>query len=134
MGDEDAYGRVFDCEHRDIVKEAFNFIIQSSTNLTYKTTKLDFSEVDLDWPTLKQAILDAHKPIANVFFQGHGNHLQYIDSCIAENVILNFIRIQDALVLPVHDSFIMNHAYGDWVNWKRKCEDFFTIILRKTFG
>ena len=113
MGDEDAYDRVFDGEHRDIVKEAFNAMIQASTNLTHKLKKLDLSEVDLDWPTLKQAILDAHKPIADVFFQGHGNHLQFIDSCIAENMMLNFIRAEDAPVLPVHDSFIMHYAYGE---------------------
>jgi hypothetical protein len=113
MGDEDAYDRVFDGEHRDIVKEAFNAMIQASTNLTHKPKKLDLSEVDLDWPTLKQAILDAHKPIADVFFQGHGNHLQFIDSCIAETVMLNFIRAEDAPVLPVHDSFIMHYAYGE---------------------
>ena len=113
MGDEDAYDRVFDGEHRDIVKEAFNAMIQASTNLSQKPKKLDLSQVDLDWPTLKQAILDAHKPIADVFFQGHGNHLQFIDSCIAENVMLNFIRAEDAPVLPVHDSFIMHYAYGE---------------------
>ena len=113
MGDEDAYGRVFDGEYRDIVKEAFNAMIQASTDLTHKPRKLDLSEVNFDWLTLKQAILDAHKPIADVFFQGHGNHLQFIDSCIAENVMLNFIRAEDAPVLPVHDSFIMHYAYGE---------------------
>ena len=38
MGDEDAYDRVFDGEHRDIVKEAFNAMIQASTNLTQKSS------------------------------------------------------------------------------------------------
>ena len=113
MGDEDAYGRVFDGEHRGIVKSAFSAMIQSSTPLNLQPKKLDLSEVDLDWPTLRQAILDAHKPIADMFFQGHGNHLQYIDSCIAENMMLNFIRAEDAPVLPVHDSFIMHYAYGE---------------------
>jgi hypothetical protein len=113
MGDEDAYDRVFDGEHRSIVKEAFNAMIQESTNLTQKPKKLDLNDVDLDWTTLKQAILDAHKPIADVFFQGHGNHLQFIDSCIAETVMLNFIKAEDAPVLPVHDSFIMHYAYGE---------------------
>ena len=47
-----------------------------------------------------------------MFFQGHGNHLQYIDSCIAEQVMLQFNRM-DYPVLPVHDSFIMHHAFGD---------------------
>jgi hypothetical protein len=113
MGDEDAYGRVFDGEHRDLVKEAFNAMIQASTELTHKPRKLDLSSVDLDWPTLKQAILDAHKPIADVFFHGHGNELQYTDSCIAEKVMLQFIKSDDAPVLPVHDSFIMHHAFGE---------------------
>jgi hypothetical protein len=113
MGDEDAYVRVFDGEHRDIVKEVFNAMIQASTNLTRKPKKLDLSEVDFDWATLEKAILDAHKPIADVFFQGHGNHLQFIDSCIAEKVMLNFIRAEDAPVLPVRNSFIMHYAYGE---------------------
>ena len=113
MGDEDAYDRVFDGEHRSIVKEAFNAMIQASTNLTHKPKKLDLSKVDFDWTTLKQAIVDAHKPIADVFFQGHGNHLQFIDSCIAKTVMLNFIKAEDAPVLPVHDSFIMHYAYGE---------------------
>ena len=68
----------------------------------------------MDWSTLRQAILDAHKPIADVFFQGHGNHLQFIESCIAKNVMLNFIRDEDAPVLSVHDSFIMHYPYGEF--------------------
>ena len=27
--------------------------------------------------------------------------------------MLNFIRVEDAPVLPVHDSFIMHYAYGE---------------------
>ena len=36
MGDEDAYGRVFDGEHRKIVKEAFSAMIQSSQQFAKK--------------------------------------------------------------------------------------------------
>ena len=32
LGSEDAYDRVFDCDHRDLVKEAFNAMMQSSTS------------------------------------------------------------------------------------------------------
>ena len=60
MSDEDAYDRVFDGEHRGIAKEAFNAMIQASTDLTHKPIKLDLSEVDLDWLILKQAILDSY--------------------------------------------------------------------------
>ena len=112
LGDEDAYDRVFDGEHRPLVKEAFNAMIQASTRLTQKPRGIDLSDVDMDWPTLRDAILNAHRAIEDMFFQGHGNHLQYIDSCIAEQVMLQFNRM-DYPVLPVHDSFIMHHAFGD---------------------
>ena len=95
------------------MKEPFNAMIQSSTPLSRKPDKLDLKEVDFDWTTLREA-LDAHKPIADVFFQGHGNHLQYVDNCIADQVMLSCITREDAPVLPAHDSFIMHHAYGDW--------------------
>jgi hypothetical protein len=113
LGSEDAYSRVFDGEHRPLVKEAFNAMMQASTPLLRKPDGIDLSEVDFDWPTLRKAVLEAHTPLADVFFQGHGNHLQFIDSCIAEKVMLQFVRSDDAPVLPVHDSFIMHYAFGD---------------------
>ena len=134
MGDEDAYDRVFDGEHRDIVKEAFNAMIQASTNLSQKPTKLDLNEVDSDWPTLKQAILDAHTPIADAFFQGHGNHLQFIDSCIVENAVLNFTRAEDAPVLIVHDSFIMHYAYVELVELEEEIRWYFHGHFKKNIN
>ena len=112
LGDEDAYNRVFDGEHRPLVKEAFNAMLQASSRLSQEPRDMDLSEVDIDWSTLRDAILKAHKAIESMFFQGHGNHLQYIDSCIAEQVMLQFVRMNYP-VLPVHDSFIMHHAFGD---------------------
>ena len=53
LGDEDAYGRVFDDEHRPLVKEAFNAMIQASTRLTQKPRGIDLSDVDMDWPMLQ---------------------------------------------------------------------------------
>ena len=53
MGSEDAYDRVFDGEHIYIVKEAFNAMIQSASPLGRKPDKLNLSEVDFDWPTLR---------------------------------------------------------------------------------
>jgi hypothetical protein len=112
LGSEDAYGRVFDGEHRPLVKEAFNAMMQASTPLLRKPDGIDLSKVDFDWPTLRTAVLEAHKPLADVFFQGHGNHLQFIDSCIAEKVMLHFAK-HDHPILPIHDSFIMHYAFGD---------------------
>ena len=62
LGSEDAYDRVFGCDHRDLVKEAFNAMMQSSTPLVKEPEYIDLSEVDFDWPFLRQAILMLTNP------------------------------------------------------------------------
>ena len=66
----------------------------------------------MSWPELRDRIIDAHKPIADQFFIGIGNKLQYKDSCIAERIMLQFVAM-DAPALPIHDSFIVHHAYAE---------------------
>ena len=112
LGSEDAYSRVLGEEHRDVVKEAFNVMFQSNTSLESKPRGINIDEIGMTWKELRQAILDAHKPIKDVFFNGLGNKLQFEDSIMAENVMLQFARI-DYPALPVHDSFIMHHAFGN---------------------
>ena len=111
MGSEDAYDRVLDGEHRDIVKQAFNAMIQARSPLNKKPIDINLDSLEMNWKDLRQRILDAHKPIQHLFFDGLGNKLQFEDSCIAESVMLDFQKI-DAPALPVHDSFIMHHGYG----------------------
>ena len=43
----------------------------------------------------------------------NGNHLQFFDSVMAEDIMLKFVKSDFAPVLPVHDSFIMHYAYGE---------------------
>ena len=112
LGSEDAYSRVIGPEHRDVVKEAFNAMFQANTSLESKPRGINIDEIGMTWKELRQAILDAHKPIKNLFFTGLGNKLQFEDSIMAENVMLQFARI-DYPALPVHDSFIMHHAFGN---------------------
>ena len=57
--------------------------------------------------------MDAHKPIQDMFFQGHGNYLQYVESFMAEDIMLKFAKSGYAPVLPLQDSFIMQHAFGE---------------------
>jgi hypothetical protein len=111
LGSEDAYSRVFDGEHRDLVKAAFNAMLQSDTPLTSCPEDIDPSVADISWRELRERIMAAHKPIEHLFFSGEGNKLQFEDSCIADSVMLQFAAI-DAPALPVHDSFIMHHGYG----------------------
>ena len=112
LGSVDAYDRVLDGEHRKIVKQAFNAMVQASTPLKNCPRDIDMSGVAMNWPELRERILKAHKPIADLFFSGVGNHLQFQDSNIAERVMLHFADM-DAPALPVHDSFILHHAYGE---------------------
>lgn len=111
LGSEDAYDRVLDGEHRDIVKSAFNAMIQASTNLRSCPSDVDPSIADMSWGELRDRIIEAHKPIEDLFFRGEGNLMQFEDSCICEGVMLHFAAI-DAPALPVHDSFIMHHGFG----------------------
>jgi hypothetical protein len=112
LGSEDAYDRVLDGEHRKVVKQAFNAMVQASTPLKNCPNELDMSGLEMSWAELRDRIIKAHKPIADLFFKGVGNHLQFQDSNIAERVMLHFAGM-DAPALPVHDSFILHHAYGE---------------------
>ena len=112
LGSEDAYDRVLDGEHRKIVKQAFNAMVQASTPLKTCPNEIDMSGLDMNWAELRDRIIKAHKPIADHFFKGVGNYLQFMDSNIAEGVMLHFAGM-DAPALPVHDSFILHHAYGE---------------------
>ena len=111
IGSDDAYGRVLDGEHRDIVKQAFNAMIQANGPLNQKPRDINLDGLEMNWKDLRQRILNNHKPIQHLFFSGIGNRLQFEDSCIAESVMLQFQKM-DAPALPVHDSFIMHHRYG----------------------
>ena len=110
LGSEDAYGRVLDGEHRDIVKQAFNAMVQASSMLKNCPSDIDLTEVEMSWGDLRDRIIKAHKPISHEFFKGVGNNLQFEDSCLAESVMLHFAEM-DAPALPVHDSFILHHGY-----------------------
>ena len=112
LGSEDAYSRVLGEEHREVVKEAFNAMFQSNTSLESKPKDINLDNIEMTWKELKQAILNAHKPIKDLFFTGLGNKLQFEDSIMAENVMLQFARM-DYPALPIHDSFIMHHAFGN---------------------
>ena len=112
LGSEDAYDRVLDGEHRNVVKQAFNAMVQASTPLKNCPNELDMSGLEMSWAELRDRIIKAHKPIADLFFKGVGNHLQFQDSNIAERVMLHFASM-DAPALPVHDSFILHHAFGE---------------------
>ena len=83
------------------------------TPLIQEPNNLDLSEIDFDWAVLLQALLDAHKPIQDMSFQGHGKYRQHVDSLMATDIILKFVKSDFALVLPFFDSLIMQHTFGE---------------------
>jgi hypothetical protein len=113
LGNVDAYDRVLDGEHRIIVKQVFNAMMQAKTDLEHKPKTINLDEVGMSWKELKEAILKAHKPIKDLFFTGLGNRLQFENSQITENVMLQFVKV-NVPVLPVDDSFIMHYAYASY--------------------
>ena len=111
MGEEDAYSRVLDGEHRDIVKQAFNAMIQADTQLRACPEKIDIGKIDISWVDLRERILIAQKPIASLFFQGTGNAMQFEDSQIIESILLQTTDSKTP-ALAIHDSFIMRQQYA----------------------
>lgn len=75
--------------------------------------------------TIKKCI-DTHKAISEFFFTGKGLHLQYVDSQIAEDVMINMWENWGEIVLPVHDSFIVRR--GLWAQLEKQMHESFKRI------
>ena len=114
--EEDAYDIGIGKEHRDIVKQSFNAMVQAESKLTTPPKDIDWKSTGKTWKALRQLILDKHEPIKDSFFRGMGNKLQFKDSQLAEQIMLQFAK-KDIPVLPVHDSFIITRGlYSELVN------------------
>ena len=61
---------------------------------------------------LAQAIDNVHHRINQFFYTGIGVLLQKMDSDIAEEIMLHFLR-KGEVVLPVHDSFLVKEHLAD---------------------
>ena len=109
---EDPYDIGIHRDHRDIVKRAFNAMLNAAKPLKRAPKGLKIRQTGLQWRELSHRLLRLHTPINIFFHQEVGNRLQFIDSLIAERIMLRFINEKaGAVVLPVHDSFIVHHGY-----------------------
>ena len=95
---------------RDMVKAAFNAMLNSPKLLRQAPAGVKPSKFGLKWAEVSEAIIAFHEPIAHHFYTGVGLRLQRLDSDIAEKVLLHFARSGIA-VLPLHDSFLMHNGY-----------------------
>jgi hypothetical protein len=69
-----------------------------------------------------------HGPISKYFYTGEGIRLQYVDSVVAEQIMLTMLK-HGATVLPVHDSFIVRNSYEPEL--KEVMEETFESIFSK---
>lgn len=68
---------------------------------------------------LMDAFEQKHKPLKKYFCTGKGIDLQYLDSKMAEEVMLHFSKTGFA-ILPLHDSFIIHHGCEGTLNESMK--------------
>ena len=78
--------------------------------------------MEMKWWKLRQRILDTHKPIHALFFDGIGHKLQFKNSSIAGNVMLQFAK-QTQVTLPIHDSFTMREGFAGDLEEAMRPED-----------
>lgn len=110
--------------HRKQVKQALNTIINAKT----KDEAIGSINKKLTLPKggnandLYEQLEQRHPKIKHYFGTGEGIKLQYIDSKIAESVMMELVD-QGITVLPVHDSFII----------RRSCMIDLNPIMKKAF-
>ena len=95
---------------RNMVKEAFNAMLNSPRPLRNAPNEIKPSRFGLKWKDLSDAIIAFHEPIAHHFYSSVGLKLQRLDSDIAEKILLHFAE-KEIAILPLHDSFLMHHGY-----------------------
>ena len=106
----DAYDIGIGSEHRDVVKQLFNAMVQMKKPQDRPPRDIKFSHTGKKWKQLRDLIIEKHEPIKDRFFCGMGNQLQFEDSKVAEQVILSFTK-ENIPILPVHDSFLVQVGY-----------------------
>ncbi len=90
---------------RKLVKEVFNALLNDETG-GYRPSRKELKKSVITFAKLKKLIIKRHPPLKDAIGKGVGLQFQYMDSIIAEKVMLNLLS-QGITCLPVHDSFIV---------------------------
>jgi len=89
---------------RKVIKKYLNALINDETG-NYKLSKADQVTIGMNDSQLRVKLLKKHPQIMNSLGAGKGLSYQYVDSQIAERVMLILME-KDIVCLPIHDSFI----------------------------
>ena len=106
-------------EHRDQTKVIFNRLINvskrayliSALEKDHDERKLMLPKDVSNFDEYVGLIESAHSPIAGSFMSGASVKLQYLDSQIAERVMLRMLVEHSAACLPIHDSFVVEAVH-----------------------
>lgn len=100
---------------REDLKIALQIILNASSKEAAKDAicKEKISDVaNSDVAKLVKALEIRHQAINKYYYTGEGIKLQYLDSMLAEQVMLKMLK-RGATVLPLHDSFLVLQSYRE---------------------
>lgn len=97
----------------EITKYAINAMLNSK-DIVKKHKDFNARTCGMTWEKFIKLIEEVHQPIVTngMWMKGYGLTLQYLDSILAEEVMLHFAK-QDIPCLPIHDSFIVPEQYQE---------------------
>ena len=135
---EDPYAlESYSSEIRSDIKKAFHIIINCSTRKkAIETINSCIREEELsadlvNGETLLEAFEETHPLIGDKIASGEGIHGMFVDSQIAERILLKGIDI-DLCILPIHDGFIT--TAGDEFVLERLMNEAFKDVTGHTAG
>ena len=96
-------------KRRPMIKKAFNAFINDEKG-NYHLSGAAIKVLGCNTQALKDKIIQTHPVMADVFATDIGLQAQYLDSCVAEDVMLSLLKL-GITCLPIHDSFIVTVSH-----------------------
>jgi hypothetical protein len=102
-------------EYRPGIKKIFNAMLFAAKPITKmpKGVRKNFTK-QVHILDLTKAILDAHQPLAKLFYTGQAHYLQFVESEIMVRLLLT-LRKAEVIALPVHDAVVVPASKLDQV-------------------
>ena len=98
-----------DDKRRPVIKQAFNAFINDAKG-NYRLSARSIKVLGCNTQALKDKIIHKHPVMSDVFATDIGLQAQYLDSCVAEDVMLSLLDL-GITCLPIHDSFIVTASH-----------------------
>jgi len=94
---------------RELIKIYINALLNDESR-RYRLKPGELDELKLSHKELKDLVRKYHQSIVHLFGTGVGLELMYLDSMIADELML-FFRMEGIVLLPIHDSFFIRAGY-----------------------